>query len=86
MMALESRLVARQLATDLAEKLTAQRQRREDDQRLLQAPPRPLSAVEREAVRPLAQNIPALWQAPTTTRAARKEMARQVVHRVLAAG
>jgi DNA invertase Pin-like site-specific DNA recombinase len=82
----EPRLVARQLAQDWEEKLTAQRPLQEDDDRLLPEHPRRLSGAEREAIRQLAQNIPALWQAPTTTMADRKEMARQVVHRVLVAG
>jgi hypothetical protein len=82
----EHRLVARQLAKDWEEKLTAPRQRQEDDDRFVQAHPRPLSATEREAIQQLAQNIPALWQAPTTTMADRKEIIRQVIHRVMVAG
>ncbi len=41
-----------------------------------------LSDAEREAIRQLAQNIPALWQAATTTDAQRKEIIRQVIARV----
>jgi len=82
----EHRLVARQLAQDWEEKLTAQRQLQEDYDRFLHEHPRRLSGAEREAIRQLAQNIPALWQAPTTTMADRKEIVRQVVHRVLVAG
>jgi DNA invertase Pin-like site-specific DNA recombinase len=82
----EHRLVARPLAQDWEEKLTAQRQLQEDYDRFLHEHPRRLSGAEREAIRQLAQNIPALWQAPTTTMADRKAMVRQVVHRVLVAG
>jgi hypothetical protein len=82
----EHRLVARQLAKDWEEKLTVQRQLQEDYQRFLQEHLRPLSAAEREAIRQLAQNIPALWHAPTTTMADRKEIIRQVIHRVRVAG
>jgi hypothetical protein len=82
----EHRLVARQLAQDWEEKLTAQRQLQEDYDRFVHEHPRRLSGAEREVIRQLAQNIPALWQAPTTTMADRKEIVRQVVHRVLVAG
>jgi hypothetical protein len=42
--------------------------------------------VERQAIEQLAQNILALWQAPTTTMADRKEIVRQIIQRVLVAG
>lgn len=45
--------------------------------------PRVLSAEERAAIRQLAVDIPALWQAPTTTAADRKEIIRQVIERVV---
>lgn len=82
----EHRLVARQLAKDWEGKLTTQRQLQEDYQRFLHVQPRPLSRVEREAIEQLAQNIPALWQAPTTTMANRKEIVRQIIQRVIVAG
>src|SRR5262249_38959860 len=41
-----------------------------------------LSEAERAAIRRLAVDIPALWHAPTTTMAERKEILRQVVERV----
>jgi hypothetical protein len=52
----------------------------------VQKQPRPLSTAEREAIQALARNMPALWQAPTTTMADRKERIRQVIHHVLGAG
>jgi DNA invertase Pin-like site-specific DNA recombinase len=79
----EQRLVARQLAKDWEDKLTAQRQRQEDYQRFLHTQSQALSHAQREAIKQLAQNIPALWQAPTTTVADRKEMIRQIVQRVI---
>jgi len=82
----EPRLVARQLAQDWEEKRTAPRQLQEDYDRFVHEHPRRLSGAEREAIRQLAQNIPVCCQEPTTTRADRKEMVRQVVHRVLVAG
>jgi hypothetical protein len=44
--------------------------------------PQILSAEEREAIRQLAADIPALWNAATATDADRKEILRQVVERV----
>jgi hypothetical protein len=79
----EQRLVARQLAKDWEDKLTAQRQLQEDDQRFLHTQSQALSHAQREAIKQLAQNIPALWHAPTTTVADRKEMIRQIVQRVI---
>ena len=63
----EHRLVARQLAKEWEEKLTAQRQLQEDYHRFLQTQPQLLGRAEREAIEKLAQNIPSLWHAPTTT-------------------
>jgi hypothetical protein len=49
----------------------------------LEEQPRTLSEPERAAIRRLATDIPALWAAPTTTDADRKELIRQVVERVV---
>ncbi len=78
----ENRLVARQLARAWEEKLAAHQQVEEDYARFLQRQPRLLSAAEQDAIRRLAADIPALWQAPRTTVAERKEIIRQVVERV----
>jgi hypothetical protein len=80
------RVVARQLAQEWEAKLTAQRHLQEEDERFVQAQPRSLSAAERTAIAQLARNIPALWHAPTTTVAERKEMVRQISRRVIVAG
>ena len=82
----EHRLVARQLAKEWEEKLTAHRQLQEDYERFLHTQPQVLTAAEREAIKHLAQNIPSLWQAPTTTVADRKEIVRQLIQRVIVAG
>ena len=79
----ENRLVARQLARDWEDKLASAQQLEEEYHRYLQTQPRLLSAAEREAIRRLSANIPALWAAPTTTITERKEIIRQVVARVL---
>jgi DNA invertase Pin-like site-specific DNA recombinase len=79
----ENRLVARQLANDWEERLTGHRQLQEDYQRFLQTQPQVLLPAEREAIKQLAHDIPALWQAATTTMADRKEIVRQIIQRVV---
>jgi DNA invertase Pin-like site-specific DNA recombinase len=79
----ENRLVARQLANEWEECLTTQRQLQEDYQRFLQTQPQVLSSAERDAIEQLAHDIPALWQAATTTMADRKEIVRQIIQRVV---
>jgi DNA invertase Pin-like site-specific DNA recombinase len=81
----EHRLVARQLAKDWEDALLAHRQLQEEYARFVQAQPQLLSRPEREAIEQLAQNIPALWQASTTTMAERKEIVRQIIQRVMVA-
>ena len=79
----EHRLVARTLERAWEEKLAAQQQLEEEYHRFLQQKPRLLSETEREAIRRLATDIPALWAAPTTTDADRKEIIRQVIERII---
>jgi DNA invertase Pin-like site-specific DNA recombinase len=79
----ENRLVARQLAKDWEEKLAACQKLREDYHRFSHEKPRTLSEEERKRIRDLAEDIPALWEAESTTSADRKEIVRQVVERVL---
>ncbi len=78
----ENRLVARQLARAWEEKLATHQQVEEDYARFLQRQPCLLSEPEQAAIRQLAADIPALWHAPRTTAAERKEIIRQVVERV----
>jgi len=79
----ENRLVARQLEREWEEKLAARQKLEEEYHRFAHQQPRVLTAAECEAIRQLAANIPALWAAPTTTDADRKEIIRQVVQRVV---
>jgi DNA invertase Pin-like site-specific DNA recombinase len=79
----EHRLVARTLERAWEEKLVAQQHLEEEYHRFLQQRPRLLSEAEREAIRRLATDIPAIWAAPTTTDADRKELMRQVIERVI---
>jgi len=80
----ENRLVARTLERDWEEKLTAERGSREEHERFLAARPRTLSAEERDAIRALSADLPALWRTETTTEADRKQVIRQVIERVVA--
>jgi hypothetical protein len=80
------RYTTRQLATEWEDALLAQRQLQEDYARFVQAQSPLLSQAEREAIEQLAQNIPALWHAPTTTMAERKEIVRQIIQRIIVAG
>lgn len=73
----EHRLVARTLEHAWEEKLAAQQQLEEEYHRFVQHKPRLLSETEREAIRRLVTDIPALWAAPTTTAVDRKEIIRK---------
>jgi hypothetical protein len=78
----ENRLVTRTLERAWEEKLQAQQTLEEEYHRFLQQQPRVLTAQERDAIRQLTADIPALWSAATTTDADRKEILRQVVEQV----
>jgi hypothetical protein len=81
----EHRLVARTLERAWEETLVAQQQLDEEYRRFVSQQPRGLTTEERTLIRRLASDIPALWTAPTTTVADRKEIIRQVVERVVVA-
>lgn len=74
--------MARQLAQEWEAKLAAQQQRQADYRRVGEQRPRLLSAAERDAIRQLAQDLPALWHAATTTVADRKAILRQLIHQI----
>jgi DNA invertase Pin-like site-specific DNA recombinase len=79
----ENRLVARTLEQRWEERLAARQQVEEAYHRALRELPRTLSEAERATIRRLALDVPALWLAPTTTNADRKELIRQIVERVV---
>jgi hypothetical protein len=79
----ENRLVARTLERQWEAALTAQEQLKADYRRFVAEQPATLSAAEREAIRRLASDLPALWQAETTTAADRQAIIRQLVERVV---
>jgi DNA invertase Pin-like site-specific DNA recombinase len=79
----ENRLVARSLEERWETALRARQALEEEYDRFLQERPRTLSADERAQIVALAKDIPALWQAPQTTAAERKEIVRLLVERVV---
>jgi DNA invertase Pin-like site-specific DNA recombinase len=78
----ENRLVASVLEKQWDKALTQQRQLEEDYARFRSELPRELSSQEREAIQSLANDLPQLWDAPTTTPADRQAIIRQLVSRV----
>jgi DNA invertase Pin-like site-specific DNA recombinase/DNA-binding MarR family transcriptional regulator len=78
----ENRLVARQLEKDWEAALTERQRLGEEYDRFTAARPRTLTAAEREQIRALAGDLPAVWDAPTTTDADRKQLIRHLVEQV----
>jgi DNA invertase Pin-like site-specific DNA recombinase len=79
----ENRLVARSLERRWEEALLRQRQLEEEYDRFAHEQPPVLTPREREHVLALSADLPALWQAPGTTAADRKEVVRCLVERVV---
>jgi DNA invertase Pin-like site-specific DNA recombinase len=79
----ENRLVARQLEHRWEESLREQRELQEAYDRFVREQPRQLTTTEREAIRALATDIPALWKATSTTATDRKAVVRHLVERVV---
>jgi DNA invertase Pin-like site-specific DNA recombinase len=79
----ENRLVARQLAQEWETKLQAQQQLQEEYERFCHDQPKQLSPDEQQLIRQLANSLPVLWSAPTTTHAQRKEIVRQVIDKIV---
>lgn len=63
--------------------LAAEEQLKADYRRFVAEQPATLSVAERDAIRRLASDLPALWQAETTTAADRQAIIRQLVERVV---
>lgn len=78
----ENRLVARQLAQDWETKLQAHQQLKEEYERFYSEQPKQLSSDEKQAIRQLAEDLPTLWHADTTTQTQRKEIIRQIIEKV----
>jgi DNA invertase Pin-like site-specific DNA recombinase len=78
-----NRLVASSLEQRWEESLRKERQLQEDYDRFLRESPTRLSAQERATIEALSKDIPALWQAPATTNADRKQIVRLLADRVV---
>jgi hypothetical protein len=79
----ENRLVARELERRWEVGLKELQQVEQENARFRQSHPSLLTDREREAVRSLAKNLPALWRAPTTTHADRQRIVRLLLERVV---
>ncbi len=79
----ENRLVARSLESAWNEKLEALHLLEQERERVVGQQARALTEEERAQIRALAQDLPALWRAATTTDKDRKEILRQVIDQVV---
>ena len=75
----EHRLVARSLEREWNEKLAAVERLEHEYAVVAQTAPRTMSAEERQRILALAADLPAVWEAPTTTNAARKQLLRYLI-------
>lgn len=78
----QNRLVARTLERDWEAALAAEQALRAEHERELARQPARLQPMERAAIRSVAEDVPALWHAPTTTPADRQAIARVILDRV----
>ena len=79
----ENRLVARELETRWNTVLAAREQLEQDYARVRRTELLPLNDVEQQAVRQMAEDLPALWHAETTTAVDRKRLVRLVISEVV---
>ncbi len=80
----ENRLVVRQLEKDWEAALAERERLGEEYDRFAASRPPILTPAERDQIRALATDIPAIWHAPTTTDAYRKQLIRHLVEQVRA--
>lgn len=78
----ENRLVARTLERNWEAALREQEQVGREYEDHLRMQPLTLNAAQRELIRQLAQDIPALWISPTTTPQDRQQIVRMLVQRI----
>lgn len=79
----ENRLVARTLERQWEQALANLETLTREYAQFQERQPSPLSAAERHAIHRLANDIPALWSAPTTTPADRQRIVRLLLKRVI---
>jgi DNA invertase Pin-like site-specific DNA recombinase len=78
----ENRLVVRQLEKDWEAALAERECLVREHEQFTATRPRMLSPAERDQIRALAQDVPAIWNAPSTTMADRKQLIRLLVEQV----
>src|SRR5262249_44455671 len=81
----ENRLVTRQLERDWEAALAETDQLEAGYQRFRATQPLTLTTAERDAIRALAADLPAVWNAPSTTSADRKELLRVLIEKITVA-
>jgi len=79
----ENRLVARTLERQWEEALAAEQRLQAEYERFRDCEPIRPTPAEQEAIRRLAEDIPALWRAPTTTVIDRQELIRLLLERIV---
>ena len=79
----ENRLVLRSLERQWEEALSTQESLKNEYARFLEKLPTTLSDEERNAIRQLANDIPTLWHAPTTTHADKQAIVRHLIERII---
>ena len=79
----ENRLVARTLEKNWEEALSAEEKLKQESAKFLAEQPEILSSEERDAIRELASDVPALWSSATTTTKERKEIIRLLIERII---
>jgi len=78
----ENRLVARQLEQQWEVALQAEADLQAASERIMAQHPVPLNEQDRETIRRVAQEIPALWHAPSPTAVDRQALVRQLLEQV----
>ncbi len=78
----ENRLVARTLEQNWEAALREQQQLTREYEEFRHTQPLALTEAQREWIRHLAQDIPALWMAPTTTPQDRQQIVRMLIERI----
>jgi DNA invertase Pin-like site-specific DNA recombinase len=79
----DNRLVARTLEQQWEQALRDERQRQEDYERFVQQKPLELTDSDRDRIRALAEDLPALWQSAATSVVDRKELIRCLIERLV---
>ncbi len=79
----ENRLVGRTMEKQLEQRLSEKKALEQEYARVMAQQPTTLSESELAAIRALAADIPALWNAPTTTVVDRQQIIRQLVDKII---